>query len=144
RQISVHETSGDVVAVRYSPASSAEVTLRHAALDSTEAITFPSVRASRLIEGCHGERESHRIRVPTWRGSADRSRELHDDGEGATSAAHRASSRLEADEPPNFGPPMHIHHGIAEVFYVLDGEYVIFMNDQEFRCPGRELHLHPC
>jgi hypothetical protein len=21
---------------------------------------------------------------------------------------------LEADEPPNFGPPMHIHHGIAE------------------------------
>ena len=43
---------------------------------------------------------------------------------------------LEADEPPNFGPPMHIHHGIAEAFYVLAGEYIIFLNDQEFRCPS--------
>ena len=43
---------------------------------------------------------------------------------------------LEADEPPNFGPPMHIHHGIAEAFYVLDGEYIVFMNDEEFRCPA--------
>jgi hypothetical protein len=43
---------------------------------------------------------------------------------------------LEADEPPNFSPPMHIHHGIAEAFYVLDGGYVIFMDDEEFRCPA--------
>ena len=43
---------------------------------------------------------------------------------------------LEAVEPPNFGPPMHIHHGIAEAFYVLDGEYIIFMNDEELRCPA--------
>jgi mannose-6-phosphate isomerase-like protein (cupin superfamily) len=42
---------------------------------------------------------------------------------------------LEAEEPPNFGPPMHIHHGVAEAFYVLEGEYIIFMNDEEFRCP---------
>ena len=43
---------------------------------------------------------------------------------------------LEADEPPDFGPPLHIHHGIAEAFYVLDGEYIIFMNGNEFRCPA--------
>ena len=43
---------------------------------------------------------------------------------------------LEADEPPNFGPPMHIHHGIAEAFYVLGGEYIIFLKDEEFRCPA--------
>jgi mannose-6-phosphate isomerase-like protein (cupin superfamily) len=43
---------------------------------------------------------------------------------------------LEADEPPNFGPPMHIHHGIAEAFYVLVGEYIIFLQDEEFRCPA--------
>ncbi len=43
---------------------------------------------------------------------------------------------LEADEPPNFGPPMHIHHGIAEAFYVLGGEYIIFIRDNEFRCPA--------
>jgi mannose-6-phosphate isomerase-like protein (cupin superfamily) len=43
---------------------------------------------------------------------------------------------LEADEPPNFGPPMHIHHGVAEAFYVLEGEYVIFIEDEESRCPA--------
>jgi len=43
---------------------------------------------------------------------------------------------LEATEPPNFGPPLHIHHGIAEAFYVLEGEYLIFIGDDEFRCPA--------
>jgi mannose-6-phosphate isomerase-like protein (cupin superfamily) len=43
---------------------------------------------------------------------------------------------LEADEPPNFGPPLHIHHGIAEAFYVLEGEYIIFLNGDEVRCPA--------
>jgi len=32
---------------------------------------------------------------------------------------------LEAAEPPHFGHPMHIHTGIAEAFYVLEGEYHI-------------------
>ena len=43
---------------------------------------------------------------------------------------------LEADEPPDFGPPLHIHHGIAEAFYVLEGEYLIFLDGSEFRCPA--------
>ena len=43
---------------------------------------------------------------------------------------------LEADEPPNFGPPMHIHHDAAEAFYVLRGEYRIFIAEQEWRCPA--------
>lgn len=43
---------------------------------------------------------------------------------------------LEADEPPGFGPPMHIHHDCAEAFYVLDGEYVIFLGDREEPCPA--------
>ncbi len=47
-----------------------------------------------------------------------------------------AFSLLEADEPPNFGPPMHIHHNCAEAFYVLAGEYVIFIEEQEYRCPA--------
>lgn len=42
---------------------------------------------------------------------------------------------LEADEPPDFGPPLHVHHGIAEAFYVLEGEYVIFLDEKEFSCP---------
>ncbi|MGH2455408.1 MAG: cupin domain-containing protein, partial [Candidatus Limnocylindria bacterium] len=28
-----------------------------------------------------------------------------------------AFSLLQADEPPGFGPPMHIHHDAAEAFY---------------------------
>ena len=51
---------------------------------------------------------------------------------------------LEAAEPPNFGPPLHIHHGIAEAFYVLEGEYIIFLDDQEFRCPtGSFIYIPP-
>ncbi len=45
-------------------------------------------------------------------------------------------SLLEADEPPGFGPPLHIHHDAAEAFYVLKGEYVIFVEEEETRCPA--------
>jgi mannose-6-phosphate isomerase-like protein (cupin superfamily) len=48
----------------------------------------------------------------------------------------RAFTLLEATEPPDFGPPMHIHHNAAEAFYVLEGEYIIFIEDQESRCPA--------
>lgn len=41
---------------------------------------------------------------------------------------------LEATEPPNFGPPMHVHGDAAEAFYVLEGEYLIFIDDVETRC----------
>jgi mannose-6-phosphate isomerase-like protein (cupin superfamily) len=47
-----------------------------------------------------------------------------------------AFSLLEADEPPNFGPPMHIHHNAAEAFYVVSGEYIIFLEDEEIACPA--------
>ena len=48
----------------------------------------------------------------------------------------QAFSLLEAEEPPNFGPPMHIHHDAAEAFYVISGEYVIFIEDDEYVCPA--------
>ncbi len=47
-----------------------------------------------------------------------------------------AFSLLEAEEPAGFGPPLHIHRDAAEAFYVLEGEYVIFLNDREFACPA--------
>ena len=50
---------------------------------------------------------------------------------------------LEADEPPDFGPPLHIHHGIVEAFYVLEGEYIIFLNGKESRCPAGSFILIP-
>lgn len=45
-----------------------------------------------------------------------------------------AFTLLEADEPPDFGPPLHIHHDAGEAFYVLDGEYIIFLEEREVPC----------
>jgi quercetin dioxygenase-like cupin family protein len=47
-----------------------------------------------------------------------------------------AFTLLEATEPPHFGPPMHVHRNAAEAFYVLEGEYVIFVEGREERCPA--------
>ena len=43
-------------------------------------------------------------------------------------------SILEADEPPGFGPPLHVHRDAAEAFYVLGGLYRIFIGDDTFEC----------
>jgi hypothetical protein len=45
-------------------------------------------------------------------------------------------SLLEAEEPPGFGPPVHIHHDAGEAFYVLSGEYLVLVRDETFRCPA--------
>jgi mannose-6-phosphate isomerase-like protein (cupin superfamily) len=45
-----------------------------------------------------------------------------------------AFTLLEAAEPPNFGPPLHIHTNAAEAFYVLEGEYRIFIDDDVYAC----------
>jgi len=47
-----------------------------------------------------------------------------------------AFTLLEAAEPPGFGPPLHIHHDAAEAFYVVEGEYIIFLPSGEVRCPA--------
>jgi hypothetical protein len=47
-----------------------------------------------------------------------------------------AFSLLEATEPAGFGPPLHIHRDAAEAFYVLEGEYIIFLGGQEASCPA--------
>ena len=47
-----------------------------------------------------------------------------------------AFTLLEADEPANFGPPVHVHRDAAEAFYVLEGEYILFIEGREHRCPA--------
>jgi quercetin dioxygenase-like cupin family protein len=55
-----------------------------------------------------------------------------------------AFSLLEAEEPPDFGPPLHIHDAAAEAFYVLAGEYHIFIEEREYRCPaGSFIYIPP-
>ncbi|HET8985316.1 MAG TPA: cupin domain-containing protein [Trueperaceae bacterium] len=38
-------------------------------------------------------------------------------------------------EPPDFGPPMHIHHDAAEAFFVLEGNYLMYLEDRQDECP---------
>ncbi|MGH2471971.1 MAG: cupin domain-containing protein [Candidatus Limnocylindria bacterium] len=54
-----------------------------------------------------------------------------------------AFTLLEADEPANFGPPLHVHRDAVEAFYVLDGEYVLFIEGREYRCPAGSFILIP-
>jgi quercetin dioxygenase-like cupin family protein len=54
-----------------------------------------------------------------------------------------AFALLEATEPPGFGPPMHVHRDCAEAFYVLEGEYRIFVEGEEHRCPAGSFILIP-
>ena len=55
-------------------------------------------------------------------------------------AAHEqtngAFTLLEADEPAGFGPPLHVHRDAAEAFYVLEGEYIIFLDGRGASCPA--------
>ncbi len=53
---------------------------------------------------------------------------------GATDAAF---SLLETRrEPPGFGPPLHRHRDAAEAFYVLEGDYLMFIEERQERCPA--------
>lgn len=45
-------------------------------------------------------------------------------------------SVLENEEPPGFGPPIHVHHDCAEAFYVLAGEYIMNLEDRDVICPA--------
>jgi mannose-6-phosphate isomerase-like protein (cupin superfamily) len=38
-------------------------------------------------------------------------------------------------EPPGFGPPMHRHRDAAEAFFVVDGEYLMFLDERQQLCP---------
>lgn len=38
-------------------------------------------------------------------------------------------------EPAGFGPPLHLHRDAAEVFFVLEGEYLMFMDKEQHLCP---------
>ena len=38
-------------------------------------------------------------------------------------------------EPTGFGPPLHKHHDSAEAFYVLEGEYLMILEDRREPCP---------
>lgn len=39
------------------------------------------------------------------------------------------------NEPSGFGPPLHRHRNAAEAFFVLEGEYLMFLGEEQHRCP---------
>src|SRR4051795_12843847 len=57
-------------------------------------------------------------------------------GKGTGRETAGVVSVLEAEEPPGFGPPIHVHHDSAEAFYVLEGEYIMYLDDRVFTCPA--------
>lgn len=38
-------------------------------------------------------------------------------------------------ESSGFGPPLHLHRDAAEAFFVLEGEYLMFIDDDQYLCP---------
>ena len=48
-------------------------------------------------------------------------------GAGST---HQSFSIVESTEPPGSGAPLHVHHGEAEAFYILDGTVELTCGDQ--------------
>jgi mannose-6-phosphate isomerase-like protein (cupin superfamily) len=54
--------------------------------------------------------------------------------DGTTDGAFSLIETIEADA--GGGPPMHIHRDCAESFFVLDGAYQMFIDQQAFDCPA--------
>jgi mannose-6-phosphate isomerase-like protein (cupin superfamily) len=51
-------------------------------------------------------------------------------------------SLLESIEPPDLSPPLHIHHDASESFYILEGEYEMFVAGERYLCaPGSFVHI---
>jgi quercetin dioxygenase-like cupin family protein len=47
-------------------------------------------------------------------------------------------------EPPGFGPPLHVHRDAAEAFYVLEGTYLMYVEDRQDLCePGSFVYVPP-
>ncbi|MDQ6686004.1 MAG: cupin domain-containing protein [Actinomycetota bacterium] len=38
-------------------------------------------------------------------------------------------------EPSGFGPPLHIHRDAAQAFFVLEGDYLMYVDDGQQLCP---------
>jgi mannose-6-phosphate isomerase-like protein (cupin superfamily) len=53
----------------------------------------------------------------------------------AADTSHAFTLLQTQNEPTDFGPPMHIHHDAAEAFFVLEGTYLMFVEDQREECP---------
>ena len=54
---------------------------------------------------------------------------------GATETSNAFTLLQTQNEPTDFGPPMHIHHDAAEAFFVLEGMYLMFVEDRQEECP---------
>jgi quercetin dioxygenase-like cupin family protein len=47
-------------------------------------------------------------------------------------------------EPTGFGPPLHVHRDAAEAFYVLEGTYLMMVEEREELCPpGSFVYVPP-
>jgi mannose-6-phosphate isomerase-like protein (cupin superfamily) len=54
-----------------------------------------------------------------------------------------AYALVSAWAPAGSGPPLHVHHGADEAFYILEGELTIVCGDDEFRAGAGSFALLP-
>ncbi len=60
----------------------------------------------------------------------------------ATDTSNAFSLLQTQNEPSQFGPPMHIHHDAAEAFFVLEGNYLMYLEDRREECrPGTFVYV---
>src|SRR5215218_6456118 len=45
-------------------------------------------------------------------------------------------SLMQTRTEPGGGPPLHLHRDAAEGFYVLEGEFMMYIEDQQALCPA--------
>ena len=58
------------------------------------------------------------------------------------SSTDRSFSVVEVTEPPGGGAPLHVHHGEAEAFYILEGMVNLTCGEQTVdHAPVRALHF---
>lgn len=62
----------------------------------------------------------------------------------AEQTAHTFTLLKTQSEPPGFGPPLHRHRDAAEAFFVLEGEYLMFLEHEHWSCPvGSFVYVPP-
>jgi mannose-6-phosphate isomerase-like protein (cupin superfamily) len=54
---------------------------------------------------------------------------------GAAETSNSFTLLQTQNEPTDFGPPMHIHHDAAEAFFVLEGTYLMYVEERQEECP---------
>ncbi|MBY9063392.1 cupin domain-containing protein [Sphingomonas yunnanensis] len=110
-------------------------------IDLTEALLPAETKPRSGLSGA--------VSVAAVKAGSDRQGRQHQIGVSATTYKVVTSETggdlfvIEQQNQRRGGPPLHVHHGEDELFYVLDGEYVVQVGDQRFSLAKGDCVLGP-